>query len=246
MVYVGRSRSLRRRLAEFAATPLGDDGPHHGGHWLKTLRGYDRARVWWAETDAPEEYEDALLTAFGRGRRGPGRPAVRQPALAGQRLAHARHHRRGEGCARLRRRRGARGRAAAGSIRRTSTGTSARRHRHRPARAVSSPRRAPGPPHHHRTPAVVLTAEGQERIQAELDDLRATRPDVIGRVKAARELGDLRENAEYQAAREEQSFLEGRIQQLQATLDRAVTLRHLAGRRPDARGLDGGGHRRGR
>jgi transcription elongation factor GreA len=41
-------------------------------------------------------------------------------------------------------------------------------------------------------------------------------------IKRARELGDLRENAEYQAAREEQSFLEGRIQQLQATLDRAV------------------------
>ena len=67
-----------------------------------------------------------------------------------------------------------------------------------------------------------LTAEGHERLRSELDELHATRPDVIGRVKAARELGDLRENAEYQAAREEQSFLEGRIQQLQATLDRAV------------------------
>ena len=41
-------------------------------------------------------------------------------------------------------------------------------------------------------------------------------------IKRARELGDLRENSEYHSAREEQSFLEGRIQQLQATLDRAV------------------------
>ena len=97
VVYIGRSRSLRRRLAEYAATPLGDDGPHHGGHWLKTLRGFEQARVWWAETDAPEEYEDALLTAFGEAARPARRAAVRQPAVAQQRRPTARHHRRCEG-----------------------------------------------------------------------------------------------------------------------------------------------------
>lgn len=48
------------------------------------------------------------------------------------------------------------------------------------------------------------------------------RPEVVARIKAARELGDLRENAEYHAAREEQSFLEGRVQLLEQRLRNAV------------------------
>ena len=48
-------------------TPLGDRKPHAGGHWLKTLRGLDRARIWWAQTTAAEEYEDALFSAFAAG-----------------------------------------------------------------------------------------------------------------------------------------------------------------------------------
>jgi transcription elongation factor GreA len=63
------------------------------------------------------------------------------------------------------------------------------------------------------------------RLRAELDELtRLQRPEVVARIKAARELGDLRENAEYQAAREEQSFLEGRIQSLEDRLRRAVVV----------------------
>jgi hypothetical protein len=66
VVYVGMTTgSLGSRLASLYRTPLGDRRPYAGGHWLKTLRGLDRARVWWAETSAPEEYEDALLGAFG-------------------------------------------------------------------------------------------------------------------------------------------------------------------------------------
>ncbi|HEX5451819.1 MAG TPA: hypothetical protein VFW86_05465, partial [Candidatus Limnocylindrales bacterium] len=57
-------RSLKGRLAAIYATPLGDRRPYAGGHWLKTLRGLERARVWWAETDAAEEYLDAALDAF--------------------------------------------------------------------------------------------------------------------------------------------------------------------------------------
>jgi transcription elongation factor GreA len=60
-------------------------------------------------------------------------------------------------------------------------------------------------------------------MQAELDELRSVkRPEVIARIRTAKEHGDLKENAEYAAAREEQSFLEGRIQALEARLRDAV------------------------
>jgi transcription elongation factor GreA len=72
---------------------------------------------------------------------------------------------------------------------------------------------------------VHLTADGLARLQAELDELtRVRRPEVIARIKAAKELGDLRENADYTAAREEQSFLEGRIQAIEAQLRHAVVV----------------------
>ncbi len=53
------------------ATELGDRRPHSGGHWLKSFRSLDGFRIWWAPTDAPEEYEDALLDGLRRGRPGP-------------------------------------------------------------------------------------------------------------------------------------------------------------------------------
>ena len=65
VVYVGASdASVGRRITAIARTELGDRRPHSGGHWLKTLRSLDGLRVWWAPTDATEEYEDALLAAF--------------------------------------------------------------------------------------------------------------------------------------------------------------------------------------
>ena len=67
-----------------------------------------------------------------------------------------------------------------------------------------------------------VTADGLAAAQAELEELRTVkRPQVILRVKNARELGDLRENAEYQEARNEQSFLEGRVQALEDLIRRA-------------------------
>jgi transcription elongation factor GreA len=76
----------------------------------------------------------------------------------------------------------------------------------------------------------VLTAEGAERLRAELAELTGVRrPEVIARIKAAKELGDLRENADYTAAREEQSFLEGRIASLEARLRHAVIAAPPAG-----------------
>jgi transcription elongation factor GreA len=69
------------------------------------------------------------------------------------------------------------------------------------------------------TPPTVMTAEGLARLEAEHHELtRERRPGVVARIRAAKELGDLRENAEYHAAREEQSFLEGRVQAIEAIL----------------------------
>src|SRR5438093_47015 len=65
VVYVGMTTvAIGGRVAAFYGTPLGDRRPHAGGQWLKTLRGLERARVWWAETNAPEEYEDGIFGAF--------------------------------------------------------------------------------------------------------------------------------------------------------------------------------------
>ncbi len=62
---------------------------------------------------------------------------------------------------------------------------------------------------------VYLTKEKLEKLKEELKTLKEVkRPDVIERIKEARSLGDLSENAEYHSAREEQGFIEGKIQDL--------------------------------
>jgi len=67
--------------------------------------------------------------------------------------------------------------------------------------------------------AIPITARGAERLKAELQRLRsADRPAVIQAIKEAREKGDLSENAEYDAARERQGFIEGRIKELEGKL----------------------------
>jgi transcription elongation factor GreA len=72
---------------------------------------------------------------------------------------------------------------------------------------------------------VYLSSRGIAGVRAELEQLTGVeRPDVIARIAAARELGDLRENAEYETARKEQSILEGRIKHLTALLREAVEI----------------------
>lgn len=72
---------------------------------------------------------------------------------------------------------------------------------------------------------IYLSAGGIVSVRAELEQLTGVeRPIVIARIAAARELGDLRENAEYETARKEQSILEGRIKHLTALLRDAVTI----------------------
>jgi transcription elongation factor GreA len=66
---------------------------------------------------------------------------------------------------------------------------------------------------------VPLTHTGAIRLRTELEHLKSVkRPQVIEAISEARAHGDLKENAEYHAAREQQSFIEGRIQELEYTL----------------------------
>jgi len=67
-----------------------------------------------------------------------------------------------------------------------------------------------------------MTPEGHEALQEELKNLKTVeRPAIVKAIAAAREHGDLSENAEYHAARERQSFVEGRIGELEDTTKRA-------------------------
>lgn len=69
---------------------------------------------------------------------------------------------------------------------------------------------------------IPVTARGAERLKLELKDLKLVkRPTVIEAIATAREHGDLKENAEYHAAREEQGFIEGRIAELGSVLSNA-------------------------
>ena len=69
---------------------------------------------------------------------------------------------------------------------------------------------------------IPMTKEGCEALEKELKTLKSeARPNVIQAIATAREHGDLSENAEYHAAREQQSFIEGRIQELEAVISKA-------------------------
>ena len=70
-----------------------------------------------------------------------------------------------------------------------------------------------------------LTEQGLNELRQELDELKnVKRPENIQALKEARALGDLSENAEYDAARNEQAVIEGRIQELEAMLENAVVI----------------------
>lgn len=75
------------------------------------------------------------------------------------------------------------------------------------------------------TQKVPMTATGAKQLRNELEDLKTrARPQVIAAIAEARAHGDLKENAEYHAAREQQSFIEGRIGELEHKLGHAQVI----------------------
>jgi len=275
VLFVGSTDgSLADRVAALQATPAGDPLPCPDGLRLQLLRGIESCRVWWAETDAPEEYEDAVLDAFAAGlepsasaplggfvapfavlRRPTGElrptgitgallPAPAEPPSPPTRVVEvppaAATRQVGAPAPRATARPGSEPKTGSVPRRRpppdlapaappfpaaeTAPGAAAP-----PTPATEAAPNAPRPGRRAAEP-VYLSAEGLARLEAELHELRVERrPEVVRRVATARELGDLRENSEYHAAREELGFLDGRIRAIDASLRAAVVVDDPAG-----------------
>lgn len=74
---------------------------------------------------------------------------------------------------------------------------------------------------------VLMTQEGLEKLNNELSELKTVRrPEIVSRIKTAKELGDLSENAEYSSAKDEQSFIEGRIEEIEEILKHAKVVKN--------------------
>ncbi len=72
---------------------------------------------------------------------------------------------------------------------------------------------------------IYLTPEGAEKLEAELAELKGPKRDEMAkRLRSAIQMGDLSENADYHKAKEDQSFMEGRIQELEFTLKNAILI----------------------
>ena len=70
-----------------------------------------------------------------------------------------------------------------------------------------------------------MTAKGAELLREELKKLKSVdRPEIITAIATAREFGDLKENAEYHAAKEKQSFIEGRIREIESKLSNSEVI----------------------
>jgi transcription elongation factor GreA len=237
VLYVGAARtSVAGSVAALERHVLGERRPHAAAQWLKALR-VEGLRVWWASSEAVEEYEDALLGAFVETVPRDEAAALPDGSIvlpwANLRSATGEAKRHGvtgsvppaEPVAPAPTTRVVEvpaGDADGARVEARGSGTTRRApSRPRPAgaptcapRSTAARQRAPEP--------VLVSAEGLERLQAEHATLVARRPAVVGRIRAAKELGDLKENSDYTAAREEQSFLEGRIQAIEAQLRAAV------------------------
>ena len=71
----------------------------------------------------------------------------------------------------------------------------------------------------------IMTVKGAELLQEELKKLKSVdRPEIITAIATAREFGDLKENAEYHAAKEKQSFIEGRISEIESKLSNSEVI----------------------
>lgn len=240
IVLIGSSSgNLAARLNGMAKTVPGDRKPAWTGFWLHFLRDAS-LKVWWATTSDAESTELAemeLTAAFAKGVPADEAAAMRagSAVLPWASLQAAGGLRKTTGIANpllpeapaapapkpvkrivelpVAEADGARDEAK--RPRRPAPGRGAGRVASAAAYAAQgSPRQA--------AEQVILSPEGLERLQGELAELIAQRPDVIKRIATAREHGDLKENAEYHAAREEQGFLEGKIKQIEGKLKVAV------------------------
>ena len=259
VVYIGMTnQSIGGRVGAFVKTPLGDRRPHSGGHWLKTLTVLPELRVWWAPTTAPEEYEDALLTAFAQGVSPEAKAALRDssvvaavgqpPVAADERKQHGikgsllvdeadgpvSKAERVAAAAAAARGDGRWQAGAADPTRRTGVlRSSTARPRSTTPRAATGSRAAAAAIKAAGRPAgtaVQLSPEGLIALRAELDELiNVQRPAIVARIAAARELGDLKENSDYHEARREQSFAEGRVRMLEDQLRNAVVVEGTGG-----------------
>ena len=82
------------------------------------------------------------------------------------------------------------------------------------------------------TKDVFVTAKGLEEMKEELDNLKnVKRPEVINALKEARALGDLSENAEYDAARSEQAVVESKIKELEVLIENAKVIEEVCNSR---------------
>jgi transcription elongation factor GreA len=230
--------SVAGRVGAIEKTIPGDRKPAASAFWLQFIRARPELRVWWAATGAPEEYEDALLSAFADGVPSVEKTALPDPAVVlpwavlrtpdGTRKAtgitnpllpevKAPEPKPVSRIVELPPAEADGARDEAKRARRPAPGRGTGRIASAAAFAAQgSPRKVHEP--------VYLSPEGLERLEGELAALVVQRPGVISRIKTAREHGDLKENAEYHAAREEQGFLEGRIKQLEAKLKIAVVV----------------------
>jgi transcription elongation factor GreA len=245
VLYIGMSgASIGSRVGAFVRTPLGDRKPYAGGYWLKTLTDLDRLRVWWAETDAGEEYEDALLEAFAAAVPADVAAKLYDPdvVLPFANLQRADKVRKRHGLAGAlladdtaqpatdaeRRAAASKGRAGdtTTGVLRSRTALKTGPPRAAPARAraatgVTRASRSAGPSTGSKAPRppTRLSPAGLTALKAELEELTTvTRPAIVARIVAARELGDLKENSDYHEARREQSFAEGRVQAIEDLL----------------------------
>ncbi len=237
VLFIGSTtKSLGGRAAALAATPIGDRRPFGSAWRLRVLKDLTKLRLWWAETDAAEEYADAAFGAFAAGVDPASAARLPDPRLVlpygnteapdGRRDEHGLTGLfRPDDEAAIKPGMPLSG-AAGGPKAKPSTRARAAATR---AAADAAPRRRRSAATEQAPPPAVavthLTAAGLEALKAELEHLTTVeRPAIVARIKAARELGDLRENADYEAARREQSFLEGRVSQIDAMLHSVIVI----------------------
>jgi transcription elongation factor GreA len=247
ILFIGSSqKSVGSRLAGMYKTPLGERRPQPTGYWLKTLRDLKKARIGWAPVSDPELYEDTLLETFvktagalpyavmvapgGRGREhgltvplhddAPPAPVkitkvTQLPEADSSVMALSSTKPRARTTPVRRKAAPRKPKVIPATTGPSAIETPVVRRSSKVAAMQFGPAMAP----------IHLTADGLAALRNELDELtNHRRPEVIQRIKSARELGDLSENADYDAARKEQSFLEGRVQQLEQMIKYAVMI----------------------